>query len=106
MAPHRGDIWRCQFSQPNKRRPVVVLTRDEVLPYMRTVMVAEVTSTIRGISSEVIVGPEDSLKHISAVNLDNVQTVSQRRLRGYVGKLSVEKMHEVCRALAVATGCG
>ena len=106
MAPHRGDIWRCQFNQPNKRRPVVVLTRDEVLPYMRSVMVAEVTSTIRGISSEVIVGPDDGLKHISAVNLDNVQTVSQRRLSGYVGKLSDEKMHEVCRALAVATGCG
>jgi len=106
MAPHRGEIWRCQFNQPNKRRPVVVLTRDEVLPYMRSVMVAEVTSTIRGISSEVIVGPDDGLKHISAVNLDNVQTVSQRRLSGYVGKLSVEEMHEVCRALAVATGCG
>ncbi len=106
MTPHRGEIWRCQFNHPNKRRPVVVLTRDEALPYMRSVMVAEVTSTIRGISSEVIVGPDDGLKHISAVNLDNVQTVSQRRLGGYVGKLSVEKMHEVCRALAAATGCG
>ena len=106
MAPRRGEIWRCQFNQPNKRRPVVVLTRDEALPFMRTAMVAEVTSTIRGLSSEVIVGPDEGLKTTSAINLDNVQTVDQRRLRGYVGALPPAKMREVCRALGVATGCG
>lgn len=106
MALHHGEIWRCQFKQPNKRRPVVVLTREEALPFMRTVMVAEVTSTIRGLSSEVIVGPDEGLKNISAINLDNVQTVDQRRLRGYLGELDAAKMREVCQALAVATGCG
>ncbi len=106
MAPRRGEIWRCQFNHPNKRRPVVVLTREEALPFMRTVIVAEVTSTIRGLSSEVVVGPDEGLKNISAVNLDNVQTIDQRRLRGYVGTLDERKMGEVCRALAVATGCG
>lgn len=105
MAARRGEIWRCEFNQPNKRRPVVVLTRDEALPFLRTAMVAEVTSTVRGISSEVIVGPDEGLKTISAINLDNVQTVDQRRLRGYVGELSAAKVAEVCRALAVATGC-
>ena len=106
MALHHGEVWRCQFNQPNKRRPVVVLTREEALPFMRTVMVAEVTPTIRGLSSEVIVGPDEGLKNISAINLDNVQTVDQRRLRGYVGELDATKMREVCQALAVATGCG
>ncbi len=105
MALHHGEIWRCHFNQPNKRRPVVVLTREEALPFMRTVIVAEVTSTIRGIASEVIVGPDEGLKTISVVNLDNLQTVDQRRLRGYVGRLSAAKMGDVCSALAVATGC-
>ena len=105
MALHHGEVWRCQFNQPNKRRPVVVLTREEALPVMRTVLVAEVTSAIRGLPSEVIVGPEEGLKGISAVNLDNVHTIDQRRLRGYVGELSPSKMGEVCKALAIATGC-
>lgn len=106
MPPRYGEIWRCQFAPPDKRRPAVVLTRPEALPHLRTAMVAPIVSTIRGISSEVIVGPEEGLKGISAVSLDNVQTVDQRQLRGYVGELSPTKMHEVCRALAVATGCG
>ena len=105
MAPRRGEIWRCHFDAPDKRRPVVVLTRDEALPFLRTAMVAPVTSTVRGAPSEVIVGPDEGLKTTSAVNLDSVQTVDQRRLRGYVGQLSEEKLREVCRALAIATGC-
>ena len=68
-------------------------------------MVAPITSTVRGAPSEVIVGPDEGLKTTSAVNLDSVQTVDQRRLRGYVGQLSEEKLREVCRALAIATGC-
>ena len=63
------------------------------------------TSTIRGAPSEVRVGPDEGLKRPSVVTLDNVQTVDQRRLRGYVGQLSEQKMGEVCRALAIATGC-
>ena len=105
MAPRHGEIWRCRFDAPDKRRPVVVLTRDEALPFLRTAMVAPVTSTVRGAPSEVIVGPDEGLKTTSAVNLDSVQTVDQRRLRGYVGQLSEAKLREVCRALAIATGC-
>ena len=105
MPPLRGEIWRCRFAPPDTRRPVLVLTRSEALPFLRTAMVAPVTSTIRGIPSEVIVGPDEGLKGISAVSLDNVQTVDQRQLRGYVGELGEEKLREVCRALAIATGC-
>ena len=105
MPPHHGEIWRCEFEPPDKRRPAVVLTRSEALPVLRTAMVAPIVSTIRGISSEVIVGPDEGLKRMSAVSLDNVQTVDQRQLRGYVGQLSPQKMQEVCRALAVAVGC-
>ena len=105
MDLRQGEIWRCHFDAPNKRRPVVVLTRDVALRFLRTATVAEVTSTIRGAPSEVRLGPDEGLKRPSVVTLDNVQTVDQRRLRGYVGQLSEQKMGEVCRALAIATGC-
>ena len=105
MDLRQGEIWRCHFDAPNTRRPVVVLTRDVALRFLRTATVAEVTSTIRGAPSEVRVGPDEGLKQVSVVTLDNVQTVDQRRLRGYVGQLDAEKMGQVCRALAIATGC-
>lgn len=101
----RGEIWSYRFKQPDKRRPVLVLTRPEVIPLLHTVMVAPVTSTRRGAPSEVNVGVDEGLKHDSAVNLDHVQTVEQDRLVGFVGTLSPAKMQQVCRALGVATGC-
>ena len=104
-GPRRGEIWHYGFKRPDKRRPVVVLTRQEVLPLLHTAMVAPITSTIRGLPSEVIVGVDEGLRHDSAVNLDHVQTVEQRLLHRNVGSLSPAKMRQVCRALAIATGC-
>lgn len=101
----RGQVWMYAFSHPNKRRPVLVLTRQEVLGLLRTVMVAPITSTIHGAPSEVIIGIDEGLKHDSAVNLDHVQTVDKAHLRRYIGSLSPEKMSDVCEALAIATGC-
>lgn len=101
----RGEIWRYRFSSPDKKRPVLILSRQDVIGLLHTVMVAPVTSTIRGAPSEVVVGVSEGLKHQSAVNLDHVQTVEQARLEGYVGQLGREKMSKVCRALAVAVGC-
>jgi mRNA interferase MazF len=76
-----------------------------VIPFLHTVMVAPITSTIRGAPGEVPVGFPEGLKHESAVNLDHVQTIERSRLTGYLGRLSAEKMRDVCRALAVAVGC-
>lgn len=101
----RGEIWRYRFRAPDKVRPVVVLSRPEVIGLLHTVMVAPVTSTARGAPSEVLVGVAEGLRHESAVNLDHVQTVEKAQLVGYVGSLGPEKMHSVCRALAVAVGC-
>jgi mRNA interferase MazF len=101
----RGDIWMYRFKAPDKRRPVLVLTRPEVIELLHTVMVAPITSTIYGTPSEVVVGPDEGLKHPSAVNLDHVQTVERARLVAFIGALRSQKMHSVCRALAVATGC-
>ena len=102
---NRGEIWLYEFKRPDKRRPVVVLTRQEVIPLLRTVMVAPITSTMRGAPSEVRVGTDEGLKRDSAVNLDHVQTVETARLRRFVGSLDRDKMRKVCQALAIATGC-
>lgn len=101
----RAEIWLYDFDRPDKRRPVLVLTRQEVIPLLRSVMVAPITSTIRGAPGEVVVGIDAGLEHDSAINLDHVQTVDKKRLRTYVGHLSPETMSRVCRALAIATGC-
>ncbi len=101
----RGEIWFFTFKQPDKLRPVLVLTRQEVIELLHTVMVAPITSTIRGAPSEVVVGIEEGLKHDSAVNLDHVQTVEKSRLRRRIAEVSPEKMKAVCRALSIATGC-
>jgi len=103
--PQRGEIWQYTFKPPDKRRPVVILTRQSVLPLLRTAVVAPVTSTIRGLPSEVPVGLDEGLKERSVVNLDWIQTVEQRLLTHYVGSLGEDRMAEVCRALAIATGC-
>ncbi|MBI3247889.1 MAG: type II toxin-antitoxin system PemK/MazF family toxin [Deltaproteobacteria bacterium] len=101
----RGDIWTYEFQRPDKRRPVLVLSRPEAIAVLHTVIVAPITSTIRGLPSEVVVGTTEGLKHDSAVSLDHMQTVERARLSRYIGRLSGEKMEAVCRAIAVATGC-
>ena len=101
----RGDIWHYQFRAPDKRRPVVVLTRSDVIPLMDKVLVCSITSTIRDLPSEVFVGAEEGLEQASAANLDNVHTVQKERLQDYVATFSEDKMLEVCYALATATGC-
>ncbi|MCP3978730.1 MAG: type II toxin-antitoxin system PemK/MazF family toxin [bacterium] len=102
---NRGEIWFYEFKRPDKRRPVVILSRQDVIPLLRTVMIAPITSTIRGAPSEVVVGVDQGLKRDSAINLDHVQTVEKQRLRKYIGHLDRDKMTRVCRALAIATGC-
>lgn len=102
---NRGEIWLYEFRPSDKRRPVVVITRQEVIELLHTVMVAPVTSTVRGAPSEVVVGADEGLKQASAVNLDHVQTVEQAQLSQFIGTLRPNKMAEVCRALAIATGC-
>lgn len=101
----RGEIWIYAFRRPDKLRPVLVLTRQQVIGLLRTVMVAPITSTVHGAPSEVVVGVDEGLKHTSAINLDHVQTVAQKDLRRFVGRLDAARMRQVCRALAIAVGC-
>src|SRR5947207_12127892 len=101
---NRGEIWLYDFAKPDKRRPVLILTHAEVIPLLHTVIVASITSTIRGIPSEVKVGADEGLKHDSVINVDNLQTIRQSDLRSFIGTVSPAKMAQVCRALMIATG--
>ena len=94
-----------EFGPPDKRRPVLVLSRQRAIDLLRTVIVAPITSAIRGAPSEVPVGIGEGLKHDSVVTLDHVQTVDQKRLHAFVGTLGSHKMAAVCAALSIATGC-
>ena len=100
----RGEVRLYQFPRPDKQRPVVVLTRDSAIAYLSTVTVAPITSTIRGVPSEVGLTEADGMKGACAINLHNVVTVSNAHLGRRVAVLSAERMKELCRAPGFALG--
>ncbi len=101
---NRGEIWQFSFPAPDRRRPVLVLTRQEIIGHLHTVTVAPITRTIRGIPSEVVIGPESGLKAMSAVNLDNLATVPKAGLRSFVATVPPQILSEVREALLFALG--
>jgi mRNA interferase MazF len=101
----RGDVRLYNFAPPDKKRPVVVLTRDSAIAYLSTVTVAPVTSAIRGVPSEVVLNEDDGMKASCAVNLHNAVTVSRDRLGKRVAQLSSLRMNEICAALRFSLGC-
>ena len=101
----RGEIWLLNLPHPDKKRPVLVLSRPSLLRLLHTVTVAAITSTLRGSPTEVELGFAEGLKQTSCVNLCNVFTVHQGDLKTFVGTVGAEKMSLVCQALAVACGC-
>ena len=101
----RGDVRLYRFAPPDKERPVLVLTRNSAIRYLSTVTVAPITSTIRGVPSEVLLGEEDGMKKRCAANLHYAVTVSQLRLGRRLSQLSVRRMDEVCAALRFSVGC-
>jgi mRNA interferase MazF len=102
----RGEVYWHKFSPPDKRRPVVVLTRTSLLGHLETVTVASLTRTIRGVASEVAVGPDHGLPASCAINLHQVFTVRRQELASYVTALPVDVMSRVDRALVFALGVG
>jgi len=102
----RGDIHLCRFQSPDKECPVLILTRDSSISFLSSVTVAPVTSTVRGVRSEVALDVDDGMKGPCAINLHNAVTVAQQRLGRRVARLSAARMHEVCVALNFSFGCG
>ena len=105
QALTRGEVRMFRFSRPDKRRPVLILSRQSVIEALATVTVAAVTSTLHGSPTEVEIGIGEGLKGKSCVNLANLFTVRKSDVGAYVGELGEEKMNEVCAALAIAVGC-
>ncbi len=101
---NRGEIWQFGFPAPDRRRPVLVLTRQEIIGHLNSDTVAPITTTIRGIPSEVVIGTESGLKTTSAINLDNLATVPKKGLRAFVGTVSPEVFTQVREALLFALG--
>ncbi len=101
----RGDIRLYRFIPPDKTRPVVVLTRDSAIAYLSNVTVAPITSTIRGVPSEVVLNEEDGMKAPCAVNLHNAVTISRSRLGRRLAQLDTLRMKEICAALRFSLGC-
>lgn len=103
--PRRAEVWWCELPEIG-RRPVVVLSRDAVIPRHRRALIAPCTTTIRGLVSEVVLEPgDDPVPLRSAVNLDSVESVSLAVLVERLGRLSDDKMRQVCASLAVAVDC-
>jgi mRNA interferase MazF len=103
--PSRGEVWWCEPPQIG-RRPVVVLSRDAAIPRLKRALIAPCTTTVRGLPSEVVLEPgEDPVPDRSAINLDSVESVPTGILVERLGRLSDDRMHEVCAALDVAVDC-
>jgi mRNA interferase MazF len=102
----RGEVRWYRFTAPDKRRPVLLLTRDSALSYLGETTVAPVTSTIREIPSEVALTQEDGMPRECAVNLDHLQTVPKAKLGAVITVLRRERMLEVEVALRFALGLG
>jgi mRNA interferase MazF len=96
----RGEIRWYSFSPPDKKRPILLLTRTSVIAYLGEVTVAPLTSTIRDIPSEVVVTKEDGMHCSCAINCDHLQTIAKSKIGPVITTLSYEKMEEVKKAIA------
>lgn len=101
---NQGDVYWYTFREPDKRRPVLILTRDSAISFLTSITIAPITTTVRSIPSEVVLSEADGLETLCAVNLDNIQTVPKAKVGGYVTHLSFERMREVHVAITFALG--
>jgi len=100
----RGEIRWYRFAQPDKRRPVVILTRDSAIEFLGEITVAPITSTVRDVPSEVLLTEADGMARDCAVNLYHVQTVTKGRIGSLITTLSSRKFTEIRTALLFALG--
>jgi mRNA interferase MazF len=98
----RGDVCWYSFKTPDKRRPVLILTRDSAIGILNSVTIAPITSTIRSIPTEVVLTEADGLPNTCAANFDNLQTVPKRQIGNRIAHLTSGKMLEAVAALTFA----
>ncbi len=103
-APRRAEVWFADVPG-DKRRPVLILTREPLGRLLHSVICAPVTTTVRDLATEVGLGPEAGLVRPSVANFDNIMLVARTRLIRRLGRAGPETMRRACLAIAVATGC-
>lgn len=102
--PSRGELWWADVPG-DKRRPVLVLTRQRFISSLQSVLVVPVTTTVRSIPTEVELGPGEGMRRRCAASFDNVFTLRRSLLVERIGEIADERLDEVCTALRFAAGC-
>ena len=98
----RGEIRWYKFHAPDKKRPVLILTRNSVLEYLGEVTIAPITTTIREIPSEVFLTKADGMPQDCAINCDHLQTVAKSKIGALIATLSEEKLSQTGKAVCFA----
>lgn len=98
----RGEIRWYKFASPDKKRPVLILTRDSVLSYLGEVTVAPITTIVRDIPTEVLLSKHDGMPRDGAINCDHLQTVAKGKIGALITSLSPAKWAAVGRAIRFA----
>ena len=101
---NRGDVCWYKFKAPDKKRPVLILTRDSAIAVLHSITVAPITSTIRSIPTEVVLTQDDGLPSTCAANFDNLQTVPKSHIGDRIARLTALKMKEARAAKSFALG--
>jgi mRNA interferase MazF len=101
---NRGDICWYTFKAPDKRRPVLIVTRDSAIGVLNSVTIAPITSTIRSIPTEVVLTEDDGMPNICAASFDNLQTVSKSNIGDRIARLTARRMKEAGAAVSFALG--
>jgi len=102
-TPRQGEVWWAEAE--DKRRPVLIITRSEAIAVLTSIVVAPVTRTIRGIATEIPLGPGDGLPSVCVASFDNVQPIHRSLLTVRVGSATPERRSEICGALAALADC-
>jgi mRNA interferase MazF len=99
----RGEIWWA--ASPGGDRPVLVLTRDPVAERIGAIVVAACTRTVRGVSSELPLGPDDGMPEACVASFDNLHTLRRSLFRHRITRLTPQRMQDACRTLTIALSC-
>jgi mRNA interferase MazF len=101
---NRGEVRWYTFKAPDKRRPVLILTRNSAIAILNSVTIAPITSTIRSIPTEIVLTEEDGMPNTCAANFDNIQTVPKSNVGELVARLTARRMKEAATAVSFALG--
>ena len=101
---NRGDVCWYMFKTPDKKRPVLIMTRESAIPVLNSVTIAPITSTIRSIPTELVLTEEDGLPATCAANFDNLQTVPKGNIGDRITRLTAKRMTEATAAVSFALG--